>query len=120
MITRLAGSEADRAILAISERLALHRDAVDPGFQLARDREIIEPGANHDDICIEELLHVLAAVQRQEDIERHMRDRVGREVTVGDVQGRVGFPEALDHGGGDGAARRSLAHDAGVEVKKLH
>jgi hypothetical protein len=54
-ITRLAAGQALGTLLGVREGAAGLRDAVDPGLQLRRDREVVHRRADDDDVGGEEL-----------------------------------------------------------------
>ena len=56
MITRLLPARPSTPCGAVFEGLARHQDTVDPGLELARDREIVHGRTEHDDVGGKELL----------------------------------------------------------------
>ena len=46
----LAAGQTFDALRAVLERLARDQNAVDPGLELARNREVVHGSADHDDI----------------------------------------------------------------------
>jgi hypothetical protein len=113
-------------ILGVAERLAGHRNAIDPRLERGRDAEVVHRRTDHDDIAIQELFERALAVDLRagigagQGVAGEMGDRVGVEVTVihGDAGHRV-LPTRDNRRAelaGDGVG----AQGAGVEVQQFH
>lgn len=119
----LVASEALWALWAVCEGLARDQDAVDPGLELARDREIVHRRANHDDVGGQELIKhrlprsdILAhrrlgrrAREGRQIGAAEMAERRRAEITISNIEAGIGLAQSLDNGGGHLAGDRSGA-----------
>lgn len=90
-------------MLPVAESFSLGDDAVDPGFELAWDSEVVKRRANHDDVGHQKFFQQGRRFDAAKPGEREVVDRVGRQVAVADVQVRVIRAQLLDDCSGNGA-----------------
>src|SRR5882757_9005794 len=127
-------SQSFRALRAVFEGLAGHQDAVDPGLELAWNREIVHGRAEHHDVGGEKLVqHGLAggeillqggfrhsSLPGGEMRTRQMRQRRRSQVAVDDLKAGRGLTEAIDDRGGNLSADGVGTENTGIDVQKLH
>ena len=118
----LARRQPARAVLAISEGLTGHYDAIDPGLKLGGNREIIHGRADHDDVGGLKLLEIGARLRigSGQRGDREMVDRLVHQIARGDFDAGRFLADLFDDSGGQLSADRILSEDAGIEVKQFH
>ncbi len=133
-MTRLLPARPSTPCARVFERLARDQDAVDPGLELAWNREIVHGRAEHDDVGRQKLLqHRLASgdvgLQAGLGAAPWLAARCGperwasgvrREIAIAHLKAGIGFAQPFDDGGGNLAADGVGAENAGVDVQKFH
>jgi hypothetical protein len=132
----LAACQPDGALVGVLEGAAGLGEAVDPGLELGRHREVVERGADDDHVRSEELAHqafgdfVFATLgfgrlglHSDLDAERVGAEVVGgihREVEVFDCRVRMALAPFGHHLGGELAGNGVGSQDTGIDVQQLH
>ncbi|MCY1303835.1 hypothetical protein D9M70_535610 [compost metagenome] len=131
----LALGEAFRTIFGVAERLAGDGDAVDPGFQLARDAKVVHRGTDDDRVGRQEFFeHVAAKLDVGGKVGIHaceiggshdlgagqMRERAGGEVTIGYGGIRAVSLDLSGECRRQATGNRVIAEDTRVDMKNVH
>ena len=133
-MTRLLPARPSTPCAAVFERLARDQDAVDPGLELAWNREIVHGRAEHDDIGRQKFVeHRLSRgdVRLQRSFRccalaggqvrtGQMRERDRRKVAIADFEAGMALPQSVYDGGGNLAADGVGAENTEIEMQEFH